>query len=112
VTGGRNIFALPAASPARTATILAAFDYVSDAHDRHMDARDVLKGLEAQHGAKLTYPTYRTALRCGDIYSEAATSCALSTAKILIDSFMLKAHRYLASMQAGDRPAPAAWRFA
>lgn len=112
MTDRRDPFALPSVAPTRTATIQAAYGYVSDAHDRRMDARDVLKGLEAQHGAKVTYPTYRTALRCGDIYSEGATSCALSTAVILLDSFMTKAHGYLGIAQPEERPLPSPWRLA
>ncbi|MGE4323642.1 MAG: hypothetical protein AB7E60_11510, partial [Sphingobium sp.] len=59
------------------------------------DARDILKGLTEHHKAKLTYPTYRTALRVGDIYTEAATSCDLATAKLLLNSFAKKASQHL-----------------
>lgn len=106
----RDPFALPPVTPSRTASIVAAYAYVTGAHDVRADARDVMKNLVAQFGASLTYPTYRTALRCGDIYSEGATSCALSTAKILLDSFMAKAHQYLVLAEPSDRPMPGIWR--
>jgi hypothetical protein len=110
VTDRRDPLALPSVTPTRTATILAAYAYVTDAHDRHVDPRDVLKGLEAQLGAKVTYPSYRTALRCGDIYTEGAAWCALVTAGILLDSFMAKAHSYLGIAHAEVGPLPSMWR--
>ena len=38
------------------------------------DARDIIKGLVQHHGATVTDPGYRTALRCGGIYTEAAAT--------------------------------------
>lgn len=106
----RDPFALPPASPSTTAAIAAAYAYVSESHDRRADPRDVLKDLVARHDATVSYPTYRTALRCGGIYSEAATSCAISTAKLLLDSFMTKAHQYLEQGEPDQRGLPGVWR--
>lgn len=90
-----DIFSLPPIAAKTTISIRAALAYVRDSLNRHTDARDILKGLVLHHNAKLTYPTYRTAFRCCDIYSEAAAHCDLSTAKIILESFVEKAGRYL-----------------
>lgn len=92
-----DIFSLPPITAKTTRSIRAALAYVRDSLNRHTDARDILKGLVLHHDAKLTYPTYRTAFRCRDIYSEAATCCDLSTAKLLLLSFCDKAERYISS---------------
>jgi hypothetical protein len=88
-------FAIPPVSPARTAVIRAAAQFLKEGKARHSDARDLLKGLVAHFSARVSYPSYRTALRCGDIYSEAAASCDLATARILLSSFSEKAQHYL-----------------
>lgn len=67
--------------------------YVRERMASQADARDILKGLVNGYGATLTYPTYRTALRVGDIKTEAASWCALHTARLLLDSFLNKASR-------------------
>lgn len=87
-------FDLPAENPKTTSAIRAAVAYVGERIRRHADARETLKGLAQHHSASITHPTYRTALRCCGIYCEAATSCDLATAKLLVASFVEKADSY------------------
>ena len=94
-------FALPSVTPKTTKAIRAATAYIHDRTRGQSDARDIITGLVKHHGASLAHPSYRTALRCGGIYTEAASSCALFTAKILLCSFVEKADRYL--QNAGER---------
>lgn len=96
----RDPFALPPVSPSTNRAIKEAYLFLCERDRRRSDARDILKGLVAYHGAKVTFPSYRTALRCGGIYTEAATSSDLTTAILLLNSFAAKAERYL--REAGD----------
>lgn len=93
-------FDLPPIATKTTRAIRSAMAFIAEQSHRHADARDTLKGLVRHHDAKLTFPSYRTAFRCGGIYTEAATSCDLSTAKLLILSYSEKAERYI--WEAGD----------
>lgn len=102
----RDPFALPPVSSSATSAIKAAHLFLCERDQRQLDARDVLKGLVEHHGAKVTYPSYRTAFRCGGIYSEAASSCGLATAKLLLKSFREKASRYLQEAGANDLFSP------
>lgn len=88
-------FALPPVTPKTTKSLRAAASYVSERMRTHSDARDIIKGLVQHNGATLTHPGYRTALRCGGIYTEAAAYCDLAVAKLLISSFVKKAELYL-----------------
>lgn len=88
-------FAIPPVTPKTTRVIRAASAYTHDRMRGQSDARDIIKGLVRHHGAALSYPGYRTALRCGGIYTEAAASCDLAVAKILLSSFAEKAAAYL-----------------
>lgn len=97
-----NPFSLPAVTPQTTRAIRAAASYVAERMRARTDARDIIKGLERHHGAKQTHPGYRTALRCGGIYSEAAASCDLLIAEALIQQFADKAALYLAEAGSGD----------
>lgn len=99
-------FALPPISLKTTTALRAVIGYIQERTSRQADARDIVKGLVQTHDAKLTYPSYRTALRCGDIYTEAASNCDLTTAKILIANFAEKAAIYLrwATEVAAERP--------
>ena len=90
-------FALPPASQKTTRALTAAVGYIQEQMTRQADARNIIKGLVQRHGAKLTYPSYRTALRCGGIYTEVAHACDLATAKMLISILTNKAERYLAA---------------
>jgi hypothetical protein len=96
------IFNLPLPSPKRTAAIEAANKYIEQQMARRVDARDILKGLISIHEATVSFPSYRTALRCGDIYTEAAAHCALATAKLLLSLWKSKAQEYLDGARAGD----------
>lgn len=90
-----GVFQLPPVARKTTIAVSAASTYVQSRIRQDHDWRDILKGLAAEHGAKVTYPSYRTALRCADIYTEAATSCDLRTAELLVRSFAEKAGQYM-----------------
>lgn len=96
------IFDLPSTSPKRTAVIEAADKYIEQQLALRADARDILKGLASSYKATVSFPSYRTALRCGDIYTEAATHCDLATARLLLSSWQFKAQQYLDVARAGD----------
>ena len=73
------------------ADLNAAYDYVQRRLQAGADARDIIRGLVDHHAAKQSWPSYRTALRIGGIYCEAATCCDLWTAKLLLRQFLEKA---------------------
>lgn len=98
----RDAFRVPPVTPALTAAIIAARADIAEAESTRTDARDIVKMLTVKHGAVMSWPTYRVALRCCDIYTEAATSCYLHTCKLLLCSFADRAERYLA--QPGASP--------
>lgn len=98
----RDIFALPEPSPNRTRAIKAASEFIRQQQKRRSDPRDIIKAMVERHGAKLSYPSYRTAFRCGDIYSEGAAACELATARLLLNIFATKAARYLADVGCRD----------
>lgn len=98
----RDPFAIPAVSASRTKIIDQAYAMVQAQQASQRDPRDILKGLASEHGAKITYPSYRTALRIGDIYTEAAAACSMREAEIVLSSFTNKARAYL--QQAGAAP--------
>jgi len=104
----RDPFSLPPKNAATGEIIAGALECVRDGQKGHVDPRDIIKRLVQEHSAALTYPTYRTALRVGGIYSEAASSCARRTAEILLASFTLKAHRYLWPATIDPTPPPGA----
>ncbi|MPL79238.1 hypothetical protein SDC9_25114 [bioreactor metagenome] len=106
----RDAFALPPASPKTAKTLTAAVAYIQERMTRQADTRDIINGLVQYHSAKLTYPSYRTALRCGGICTEAASCCPLRTAKLLLSCFVEKAGRYLEASSDGDLFARAALR--
>lgn len=99
-----DAFALPPVTRKTTETIKSAMAYIVERQGRQADARDIIKGMIQNCGASLTYPSYRTALRCGGIYSEAATCCDLATARLLIGSFSEKAGQYLQVADATRQP--------
>lgn len=106
----RDPFALPPDSPKTAKTLTAAVAYIQERMTRQADARDIIKGLVQHHSAKLTHPSYRTALWCGGIYTEAAAGCGFAVAKLLLSAFVEKAARYLEASRNGDLFACAALR--
>ena len=69
---------------------IAILRYIRDRQADHTDPRDIIAGLIEHHDAKLRYPSYRTAIRCGGAYVEAASCSYLWTARILIDGLERK----------------------
>lgn len=106
----RDPFALPPDSPKTTKTLMAAVAYIQERMTRQADACDIITGLVQHHSARLTHPSYRTALWCGGIYTEAAACCGLAVAKLLLSCFVEKATRYLEAARNGDIFACAALR--